>query len=584
MEYTVERFQQAFKAFIAPPEQETEIAELASFIDDKPYYHLRRHARKKLSALGMPWIDNDMTGTYDPLEDSPRSKRKLTSERRGGQFSRPPKRAKNLSPASLEELQNKIEEQEKQKRSAENRRRKEEEAFLSSGPFDYNLRTRTKPSEILEKGLGNAKMANDTDPGEQDTLGSSLSHKGCLACRDLQIECSLIEYPFSYPCSDCRDDRIECKLDPSPIWKRPCEGCKRRRAQCSYSSGDYDHKLPCHFCLQHGFDCVAGPARKQPTAGQSQTTNMEMTDDPQGYKTHHTMAEDATAEANGGSSHLDLDESNQFPLETEAESEVSLRSKISVIAGTTPTPSTTLSETSERPALNASDQTCHRLTGVQTSLKLWHEISTDGSKPCNWCYNFAYGISGDSELSHEIMSKSYDHILGQQRADTQGREPRRMCINCTIARISILKCPHDKIQSLSGSPISHQEVRAAFDELAKASVALESTSDQAGKCFPLPGYPWCAICREPAFYLCTSHQEFANDEWSLGQYIPSDPGCGLRLCDYCAHYAQVYRGDLDAVVKKGQEDTNNKTELRADVEFILKRSPDNPFKRLAGLE
>lgn len=584
MEYTVERFQQAFKAFIAPPEPEAKIADLASFIDDEPYYHLRRHARKKLSALGMPWIDNDMTDTYDPLEDSPRSKRKLTSERRGGQFSRPLKRAKNLSPASLEALQNKNEEQEKQKRSAEQRRREEEKALLSSGPFDYNLRIRTKPSEILEKGFANAKMANDTDPGEQDPPGSSHSHKGCLACRDLQIECSLIEHPFSYPCSDCRDDRIECKLDLPPIWKRPCEGCKRRRGQCSYGSGDYDHRLPCHFCLQHGFDCVAGPARKQPTAGQSQGTNTEVTDDLPGYKTRHMMADDATAEANGGSSHSDLDESNQFPLESEAESEVSLRSKISFIAGTTPTPNTTLSETSERPSLNASGQTCHRLTGVKTSLKLWHEIPTDGSKPCNWCHNFAYGISGPGELYPETMSKSHDHILGQQRAYTHRRELKRMCINCTMARISILKCPHDKIQSLSGAPISRKEVRTAFDELEKASVALESISDQAGECFPLPGYPWCAICREPAFYLCTSHQEFANEEWSFGQYIPSDPGCGLRLCDYCAHYAKVYRGDLDAVVKRGREDANNKTALRADVEFILKRSPDNAFKRLAGLE
>lgn len=581
MEYTVERFRQAFKTFIAPAEPEAAIADLASFINDDSYYHLRRHARKKLSALGMPWIDNDMTDTYDPLEDSPRSKRKLTSERRGGKSSRSSKRARNLSPASVEALQNKTEERERQKRDAEKRRREEEKAFLSSGPFDYNLRSRTKPSETLEKGFGNSKMAIETDPGEQDTSGSSRSHKGCLACRDLHIECSLIEYPFSYPCSDCRDDRIECKLDPSLTWKRPCEGCKRRGAQCSYSSGDYDHRLPCHFCLQHGFDCVAGPARKKPMTGQSQGSNTEMADDLPVYKISHMMAADATAEVNGGSSHSDLDESNQSLLESEADSEVSLRSKISFIAGTIPTPTTTLSETSERPSLG---QTCHRLTGVQPSLKLWHEIPTDGSKPCNWCHNFAYGISGPSGLYPEPMSKSFDHILGQQRAYTHGREPRRMCINCTLARISILKCSHGKIQSLSGAPISHQEVRAAFNELAKASVALESPSVQAGECFPLPGYPWCTICREPAFYLCASHQEFENDEWSFGQYITSDLGCGLRLCDYCAHYAKVYRGDLDAVVKKGQEDANNKTDLRADVEYILNRSPDNVFKRLAGLE
>jgi hypothetical protein len=159
-----------------------------------------------------------------------------------------------------------------------------------------------------------------------------------------------------------------------------------------------------------------------------------------------------------------------------------------------------------------------------------------------------------------------------------------MCINCTIARVAILECPHNKIQNLFGAPLTRPEVRTAFDELYKASSALQPWSPHAGEAFASPGYPWCSMCREPSFHQCATLQAPTNREWSFSQYLPSTPGCGLQLCDYCAHLVKLYRGDLDAVVKRGREDANNKTDFRADVTFILKRSPENVFKHLAGVE
>jgi hypothetical protein len=299
--------------------------------------------------------------------------------------------------------------------------------------------------------------------------------------------------------------------------------------------------------------------------------------------------DDLTDGSSGSSSPPELDESSQIPpksdvmpMESDAESDVTLQSKISVITGSSPTSFSSLSHIS-KPG-SSSGPTFQPPNGHPHPLTVWHEIPIDGSEPCNWCYNFSYGIAGYNPLRPQLTEVFCSPQTSQEYFYTHEKKPSRMCINCTMDRVAILGCAHNKIEAISGLPLNKLEVCAAFEELTEASAGFAAGSTLAGEPFPSPGYPWCSLCREPASYQCAIPDTDASNKASFEQYIAAVRRCGLRLCDYCAHYAKLYRGDLDAVVKHGEDDSNNKTEFRADVAFILNGSPDNEFKHLAGVE
>ncbi|CAG8151959.1 unnamed protein product [Penicillium salamii] len=95
--------------------------------------------------------------------------------------------------------------------------------------------------------------------------------RGCVACHDLDLDCSFATDPdqSSYPCETCAFDGMECVPIPEPKWKRSCEGCKTRNGVfCSYRYADYDHSQPCQPCVNVGFPCVAGPAKRPPFISQ----------------------------------------------------------------------------------------------------------------------------------------------------------------------------------------------------------------------------------------------------------------------------------------------------------------------------
>lgn len=276
MAYTLERLAKAFKAFVRSRNSDLDVENLAAFIGTGPFYHLRPRDKKCLSSLGSSWIDNDDTENYSPKETSARPKRKSNSDRTSQQASRGPKRARSLSPNSLDALQKKLEEDLK-------REEEEKAAYLASGPFEYHFRDRNKPSEAnhpsetSEKDLRNAEIADKAEECVQHAHGAASFSKGCLACQELQMECSLAEQPFYYPCATCRADKVECILVPPPTWKRPCERCKSRHKAplCSFSSGEYDHTQPCQWCKQHGFECVAGPAKQRPPTRRHHTSTTD---------------------------------------------------------------------------------------------------------------------------------------------------------------------------------------------------------------------------------------------------------------------------------------------------------------------
>ncbi|KAJ5669959.1 uncharacterized protein N7477_005322 [Penicillium maclennaniae] len=558
-EYTVERFQRAVKAFSQPASQ-PQPDDAASLIEPKPHYYLRQRDKAKSSTLGQAWIDNDTTKTYDPVEDSPRSKRKLRPEQRHGNSSKSRKRHQTFCSDSLESS---IEKAEQQKRESEEESSLEKELDLST-TSDYNLRTRNRPSESPVK---TGKMDYKTETGGVNSAAFSHAHSACVACRELGIECSLVEDPFYYPCQDCRQDELECKLDPPALWKRACEGCKKHREPCSYSSGGYDHSQPCRWCTEHGFDCIAGPAKRQPPCaeGQSRQSNLQMVVEiPQSsmdgvaenifdISLSYSSLADLAHEPIEKSRPSNLKVHTQTRQGSDAQSDITLQSKICVIMGQTSPLNTTSAWTPEAASSSPGGLTFQPPNGLPPSL---------------------------TDMSHsrpEPTGVYHDPYTGQRYTYTGATEPSRMCINCTIDRVAILKCAHSKIERVPGLPLNNLEICAAFEELAEASMGLKAGSMHAGEPFPSPGYPWCCICQEPASYECTDPQASTSSELSLDDYVPTVGRCGLRLCDYCAHYAKLYRGDLDAVYKRGADDPNNKTAFRADVALILKRSPNEEF-------
>ncbi|CAI7660270.1 unnamed protein product [Penicillium viridicatum] len=144
----------------------------------------------------------------------------------------------------------------------------------------YSLRPRNKASfsELPRNTDTTKNEAKDTTEEEADaskptggvlSADSELPLRGCDACKELGLECSLASDPdpFAYPCVTCEVDDVFCVMSPPPKWKRSCESCKGRRKElCSYRYADYDHSQPCLHCLNHGFECVAGPARYPPFA------------------------------------------------------------------------------------------------------------------------------------------------------------------------------------------------------------------------------------------------------------------------------------------------------------------------------
>ncbi|KAJ6113986.1 hypothetical protein N7523_007303 [Penicillium sp. IBT 18751x] len=589
-EYTVERFQRAVKAFslsAAQPQPD----DVASLIGPKSHYCLRQRDEAKFSTFGQAWIDNDTTETYDPVEDSPCSKRKLRPDQRHDNSSKSRKRHHTFCSDPFE---SRIEKAEQQKRKSEEESSFEKELDLSS-TSDYNLRTRNRPSESPVK---TGKMDYKTETGGINSAAFSHAHSACVACRELGIECSLVEDPFYYPCQDCRQDELECKLDPPALWKRACEGCKKHREPCSYSSDGYDHSQPCRWCTEHGFDCIAGPAKRQPRCaeGQSRQSILQMAVEiPQ--SSMDGVAEDIFDISLSFSSPADLahepiEKSRpshskvhiQMQLGSDAQSDITLQGKICVIMGQTSTQNATSAWTPEAAPSSPGGQTFQPPNGLPPSLTVWHEIPIDGSEPCNWCYNFAYGIVGNEPFRPEPTGVYHDPYTGQRYRYTGATKPSRMCINCTIDRVAILKCAHSNIERMPGLPLNNLEICAAFQELAEASMGLKAGSIHAGEPFPSPGYPWCCICQEPASYECTDPQASTSSELSLDDYVPTVRRCDLRLCDYCAHYAKLYHGDLDAVYKRGADDPNNKTAFRADVALILKRSPNEEFVHLVDVE
>lgn len=83
--------------------------------------------------------------------------------------------------------------------------------------------------------------------------------RGCMAYLEMGLPCTLLQEGSTYPCVKCTEaGNIECELILPPPVKCSCESCRRRRIVCSYREEGIEHRLPCRYCADSTFRCVAG--------------------------------------------------------------------------------------------------------------------------------------------------------------------------------------------------------------------------------------------------------------------------------------------------------------------------------------
>lgn len=619
--YTIERLNRVVDAFANPGPQKKKEPTFEDVFGCPSVYDFRPRVNNGYSRLAVPCMDDDDTEDYDPNDEwSPRKRRPNVTSLGSPRPSRTPKKArsptKDIGALQRELLDDSLIQSE-----------------IPSNLAGYNFRPRPRPHVSSERVIESSVNTAATEINDL-TPNPLLSPKECLACLELSLDCSLEHDPLSYPCSNCRDDNLDCVVHPPPAWKRTCENCRsRHRSQCcSYSYYDYDHSKPCQFCHDRGFDCVAGPAKYQPSLLR---TDGRDTDEFLSHQGTNISSKPDAVDGSVFSSFIDSYENTGLtpayrltttveaaaidspklpnPLQNPMEEErfisgdfvnpepFILKNDVASLAGETDRSSlvelgeidlglgnyyTSLSgektplpapASIDHPKSDFMNELKPRLvrTELPHPLKANYDPSPAGEKEgqtCHWCDNFAYGISGLGVRYPEVIETSAGEWFELRDGHThEGRDPSRMCIQCTFKRVSILLCSHDTIIPLENS--ENVDVDAAYDELDKASKALHPAFIIADGKYNESLHAWCSLCRAPAFWRCDECHPIIRD--GTFTTIPIDPGCGLHLCDYCASLAMELYGDLEAVVAHGLRDPVNETDYRADVEYILKHSGNN---------
>ncbi|KXG48451.1 Peptidase C19, ubiquitin carboxyl-terminal hydrolase 2 [Penicillium griseofulvum] len=644
-------------------------------------YHLRERASKR-AAVVASWHDNDQDEDYQPSTKRTPTKRKLSLFHEDEPSPRSEKKARSLSPTST--LRSRLSpEMGEPSTPSQHSEPDSSDRYWATNPeigtpnSRYSLRRRNK--ESVPGSPQKEDATNVATSSSKPTADNEILVRECAACQELGLECSLASdpNPFAYPCTTCEVDDVFCVVSPPPKWKRSCESCKGRKKEvCSYRYSDYDHSQPCLPCRNHGFECVAGPARHPPFAlfslsepsepGSSPNIDSPATSnspyessgldsleeskareqmnspnsnsparpssphgypEADGYEALKPIEEPRPMKANSptisnsphGSPEIEGPEAsnpkgkrNSPKIDTLAGSN-SPRSNAqsSVVDGPKPhevieitdsdddTPGkqnspSDISEPFDDLFDSPPPDTVSNIIASQSAntRRIWTELAhpvifladnRDGLFPCDWCNNFAYGITGLGPRNPEVLTLDDGTIVELQDGHiAEGKSQSRMCVDCTWARSKIIQCSHNSFGLLPTSLVPRDEVEKAntLSLLNDASEGLIDTeTGQAGPYYPSPIYQWCSLCREPAIGSCQEVQPI-DVHAAVVDCDAETHGCGLMLCEYCLNLAKRFKGDLNAVVAWGRNDPSQHVHYRADMEFILSGAEHNTFYRL----
>jgi len=166
---------------------------------------------------------------------------------------------------------------------------------------------------------------------------------------------------------------------------------------------------------------------------------------------------------------------------------------------------------------------------------------------CHFCEEVGYGLLGMGSKTVEVIDrddgKGLEEISGGHGED--GIEKTRMCISCTMQRMSTIMCLAHEMTPASNHGEGPVDKNEALSQL--LSGQMESSIQ------------WCAICPTPATYGCSAPVE------------DGCTGCGLLLCETCMP-AMVgsHDGDLQGMLGdlKDQPSEDRIIGLRADYDLL----------------
>ncbi|OQE95619.1 hypothetical protein PENNAL_c0002G04706 [Penicillium nalgiovense] len=311
MAYSLERLERAQQLFDRTTGEFCMLPHLAG------PYHLRQRASKRAAVIAS-WHDNDQDEDYSPSSKRTPTKRKLSLIHEGDQDPPSDKKAKSLSPTSTFRSRLSPDTEREASVSPSTPSHSEPDSWdrywavnpeTDTPNSRYSLRRRNKES-ASESPQKNTQVEAETT--EDVPAENTPPIRGCAACQELGMECSLASDPdpFAYPCTTCEIDDVFCVVSPPSKWKRSCENCKgRKKDTCSYRYADYDHSQPCLSCRNHGFECIAGPARHPPFTLFSTSEPSEPSSPPK-------IDSPATSNSPHGTPELDVSEGSKTTEQT----------------------------------------------------------------------------------------------------------------------------------------------------------------------------------------------------------------------------------------------------------------------------
>ena len=423
--------------------------------------------------------------------------------------------------------------------------------------------------------------------------------RGCKGCLEIGVSCTLLQEGSTYPCFACKDDGFECELVLPPAKKRACESCRRRRIVCSYRSTNEDHSSSCKQCENSRAKCVAGPlsgrTRTGPCLDQKVSEPSSIAQRPYVACTQCREAKKYCSlryNRNGGTCKrcVGLEKICTFEAISDArrkeESKTirDIHSPMDISSKTLTQNSsqtqtgdslpTDLSPREEKPLMckrsppvssphtstekNVFSGTTRMIkTRLAHPVTFNHQVPEDGSTFCHWCNDYSYGLIGLGEVRVEVIDDNggvgYIEIEGGHTA--QGRDPSRMCHQCTTSRLFIACCQKHDIQP----------IESATPDIFDGIEVLEWLQPNLMSSAP---FEWCSICVRPASFACKNPSAMGPS--LMKDDLDEEAGCGLRLCEGCAVTLRFeLDGRLDELINKleGEGDCGP-LDIRADTNFL----------------
>ncbi|KAJ5316548.1 hypothetical protein N7508_001056 [Penicillium antarcticum] len=573
-------------------------------------YNLRERGKKRPEILAS-WHDDSDDEDYDPEEDRSPKKHKSPMSRSGGAISRGVRKARNLAFFSQANRANGSENS-FDLETCHSEPELEPDVWDQRWAVDtsispnsrYQMRPRAQPQpespnkaktdiRVATRSLVPASAFSSTPQNDNDPV------RGCQACGEIKQICSLASDPdlYAYPCIECEEDGFDCVVIPKPKWKRSCEKCRSNRGEpCSYRFVDYDHELPCHSCLDHGYPCVAGPARHVPIARMPEDADETCA----GHLTTHVTNRSDDDEPMQGAA-LDNTEPSELsepsPIQSITLSDTGNGNNDTVNAyGDEDMQEAPVQEGSAAPITDGHDQAeqhsvsfgqvCRIQTEFAHPLHFGDHRDVPQEGPtCHWCHNFAYGIVGLGVRNPDVINfgtkmveMSYGHT-GEEKEET------RMCLQCVLNRIQIIQCTHGSVDRLRAADAEREasEGIAEWENFIRARDAiLNPETIASGPAFST-NREWCALCRSLAAWTCKTPQSSSICDPAINcENITY--GCGLHLCQPCCELVKFFNGDLNAVHDHYVHEGGEGMQLRADSQFILSGSSRNILHKLMLVE